>query len=82
MSSNKADVQPAISSIENGQIESVYCAAAVYNIPETTLCHQRAGIAAQRNCPPNSKKLTQQEEEVIAQYILDLDQRGFAPTYA
>ncbi|KAJ8113250.1 hypothetical protein OPT61_g4571 [Boeremia exigua] len=31
---------------------------------------------------PNSRKLTQVEEEVIVQYILNLDQRGFAPTYA
>ena len=73
MSSKEADIQLAISSLEDGQIQSSYRAAAVYNIPETTLRHRRAGIAARRDCPPNSKKLTQREEDVIVQYILDLD---------
>jgi hypothetical protein len=82
MSLKEADVHLAVSSIENSQIESIYRAVAVYNIPETTLRHQRAGMAARRDCPPNSKKLTQREEEVLVQYILDLDHRGFAPTYA
>ncbi|KAJ8110064.1 hypothetical protein OPT61_g6991 [Boeremia exigua] len=31
---------------------------------------------------PNSKKLTTVEEEVIVSYIIELDLRGFAPTYA
>jgi hypothetical protein len=39
-------------------------------------------MPAQRDCQPNSKKLTQLEGVVIVSYILDLDQRGFAPTYA
>jgi hypothetical protein len=39
-------------------------------------------MPARRDCQPNTKKLTQLEEEVIVRYILDLDQRGFAPTYA
>ena len=43
---------------------------------------RRAGKPARRDCQPNSKKLTQLEEEVIIRYILDLDSRGFAPTYA
>jgi hypothetical protein len=30
----------------------------------------------------DSKKLTQLEEHVIVEHILDLDLRGFAPTYA
>ena len=78
----EADIQLAISSIENSQIQSTYRAAATYKVPETTLRHRRAGMPARRNCQPNSKRLTQLEEEVIVSYILDLDQRGFAPTYA
>ena len=47
-----------------------------------TIRRRRAGIPAQRDCQPNSKKLTKLEEEVIVDHILDLDLRGFAPTYA
>lgn len=46
-----------------------------------TLRDRRAGKPARRDCQPNSKKLTQLEEEVIVKYILDLDLRGFPPTY-
>ncbi|KAK1916404.1 MFS-type transporter clz9 [Pyrenophora teres f. teres] len=47
-----------------------------------TLTRRRAGKPARRDCQPNSGKLTQIEEEVIANHILSLDQREFAPTYA
>jgi hypothetical protein len=43
---------------------------------------RRAGKPARRDCQPNSKKLTTVEEEVIVSYIIELDLRGFAPTYA
>jgi hypothetical protein len=57
-------------------------AASAFNVPESMQRDRRAGKPARRNCQPNSKKLTQLEEEVIVQHILHLDQRGFAPTYA
>ncbi|EMD67608.1 hypothetical protein COCSADRAFT_83281, partial [Bipolaris sorokiniana ND90Pr] len=34
-----------------------------------------------RDCQPNSKKLIKLEEEVIVNYILNLDLCGFSPTY-
>ncbi|KAF7572914.1 hypothetical protein PtrM4_078190 [Pyrenophora tritici-repentis] len=80
--SNEADIQLAISSINAHQIQGTRTAAVVYNVAETTLRRRRAGIPARRDCRPNSRKLTQREEEVIVSYILHLDQRGFAPTYA
>jgi len=80
--SNEADIQLAISSINAHQIQDTRTAAVVYNVAETTLRRRRAGIPARRDCQPNSRKLTQREEEVIVSYILHLDQRGFAPTYA
>ena len=54
----------------------------MYSVAETTLRRRRAGTLARRDCQPNSRKLTQLEEEVIISYIADLDQRGFSPTYA
>ncbi|KAF7566706.1 hypothetical protein PtrM4_150260 [Pyrenophora tritici-repentis] len=79
--SNEADIQLAISSINAHQIQGTRTVAVVYNVAETTLRRRRAGIPARRDCPPNSRKLTQREEEVIISYILQLDLRGFAPTY-
>jgi hypothetical protein len=79
--SNKADIQLAISSINAQQIQGNRSAAAIYNVAKATLRRRRARIPARRDCEPKSKKLTQREEEVIVSHILDLDRRGFAPTY-
>jgi hypothetical protein len=80
--SNEADIQLAISSIDAKQVKGNRPAATIYNVAEATLRRRRRGMPARRDCQPNSKKLTQLEEEVIVKYILDLDSRGFAPTYA
>jgi len=81
-SSSEADIYIAISAIDSKQILTERCAAETFDVPRTTLQRRRAGKPARRDCLPNSKKLTELEEEVIVRYILDLDQRGFAPTYA
>jgi hypothetical protein len=81
ITSNEADVQLAISSIKSHQLKSNRKAAAVYNVSDRTLRRRRAGVPARRDCPPKTKKLTELEEEVIVGHILDLDQRGFSPTY-
>jgi hypothetical protein len=82
MPSNEDDVQLAITSINAKLLQSIRAAAAVYNVPEKTIRRRRAGISSRRNCQPNSRKLTQLEEEVTVKYIQDLDQRGFAPTHS
>ncbi|USP74632.1 hypothetical protein yc1106_01906 [Curvularia clavata] len=80
--SDESDIQLAISSISSNQILSNRQAAAIYSVSERTIRRRRAGIPTRRDCQPNLKNLTQLEEEVIVSHILDLDQRGFAPTYA
>jgi hypothetical protein len=80
--SDEADIRPTILSLNKDQIKTVREAARVFHVPRTTLRDRRAGRPARRDCQPNSKKLTLVEEEVIISYILDLDRRGFAPTYA
>jgi phage portal protein BeeE len=42
---------------------------------------RHASKLARRNCQPNLKKLTQQEEKVIIKYILNLNLYGFPPIY-
>jgi hypothetical protein len=80
MPSNKADILLTLSAIDRGQFQSERRATLVYNTSRSTLRRRRAGIAARRDCEPNSKKLTKLEEEVIVRHILELDSRGFAPT--
>jgi hypothetical protein len=80
--SDEADIRPTILSLNKDQIKTVREAARVFHVPRTTLRDRRAGRPARRDCQPNSKKLTLVEEEVIISYIIDLDRRGFAPTYA
>ena len=82
LASNEADIQSAILSINSHQTQSNRGAATTYSVSERTIRRRRAGIPARRDCQPNSKKLSVLEEEVIVRHILDLDQRGFAPTYA
>ena len=53
--------------------------AKLYDVPETTLRDQITGRPARQDVRPNRHKLTNLEEEVLIQYILDLDLRGFAP---
>ena len=59
--------------VDQGQIQARKRAAAVYVVPETTLRRRLSGIPSRRDCTPNSKKLTDLEELVIVQHILDLD---------
>jgi len=76
---NEARVQLAKYALEQGQFQTNRTAAKVYNAPETTLRRRRAGIKAKRDCTTKSRLLTDWEEQVLVQYILDLDTRGFAP---
>ena len=80
--SYEADIHVAISALQQNQILTEAVAAQTFNVPRTTLHRRRAGKPSRRDCQPNSKKLTKPEEDVVTSYILNLDKRGFAPTYA
>ena len=80
--SAEGDIQLAILSLNSSQLQSNRRAATIFGVPESILRDRRAGKPARRDCEPNSKTLTQLDEEVIFSYILDLVQCVFAPTYA
>jgi hypothetical protein len=56
-------------------------AAKIYDVHFRTLHHRSQGMQARDDCIPNSRKLSDLEEQVIFQYILDLDLRGFPPRH-
>jgi DDE superfamily endonuclease len=69
----------AIESLKNDPNLSLRAAAKIYNIERTTLARRQAGRPARCDIPPNSRKLTNLEEETIVQYILNLCTRSFPP---
>ena len=76
----EADIQLAISDIDARRVRSVNRAAAIYNIPQSTLVDRRAGKRMRRDREANSKRLTKLEEEAIVQSILEQSLRGLAPS--
>jgi len=57
-------------------------AAKLYNVPETTLRDRMTGRTTIRERLPPHLKLNELEETVLLRYILDMDERGFAPRLA
>ena len=53
--------------------------ARLYNVLAMTLSDRRAGRPAQSDTVPNSKNLTQSEEDAIVLYIVELSERAFPP---
>jgi hypothetical protein len=78
----EADVQLAISDIQNNQIQGLRRAETIYKVPKTTIRRQRDGTHCQRDYEPNLKSLTKLEEEVIIQRIFDESLRGIPPSKA
>src|ERR1700742_4221350 len=58
---------------------SIRRAAKAYNVPYATLRDRRDGKPARQDTMPNSRKLTELEEETLVQHILDLNSRSFPP---
>ena len=72
-------LQLAIKAIQEGNFDSIRHAGRAYDVPHSTLTRRLQGIAPQRGTPAATRKLTQQEEDVLVQWILDMDSRGYAP---
>jgi hypothetical protein len=79
---NEADLQLALFDINSRRVQSQRRAAAIYNVPQSTLSTRRAGIRPQRDCEANSKRLHNLEEKAIVHRVLEESERGFAPTKA
>ncbi|TVY75234.1 hypothetical protein Focb16_v005541 [Fusarium oxysporum f. sp. cubense] len=80
-SSNEADIILALQAYEADPKLSLRRAAKLYDVHFQTLHFRSQGRQAREDYIPSSRKLSDLEEQVIVQYILDLDSRGFPPRH-
>ena len=69
----------ALSDIKSDRVKSIRAAAKLYDIPITTLHARAHGRPPRVDSRPNGHKLTQYEEDSLAEWIVSMDTRGAAP---
>jgi hypothetical protein len=83
MSDINAEVRTLLApqALQNDPKLSIRRAAKTYQIHKKRLRRRRNGIQSQRDTIPKSRRLSGLEEQIIVQYILNLDSRGFPPRH-
>jgi hypothetical protein len=80
--SNEAQLILALDALRKNPKLRLSEAARVYSVPYNTLRDRRVGRPVRRDIPPNSRKLTDLEEQTIVRYIIELCTRVFYPRFA
>jgi hypothetical protein len=69
----------ALQALQNNPNLRIKPTARIYKISEARLRRRQDGIQSRGDIIPNSRRLSDLEEQIIVQFILDLDSRGFPP---
>ena len=77
--SQEARIVLALQAISKSKKPRITRIAKIYNIPRSTLHDRIKGITSKAETRNTRHNLTQVQEDTLAQYILDLDSRGFLP---
>ncbi|KAL9561247.1 hypothetical protein ACKAV7_014602 [Fusarium commune] len=75
----EARILLALRALQNDPKLSLRRATGIYQVRYWTLHRRQKGILSTRDSIPKSRKLSDLEEQIIVQFILDLDSRGFPP---
>lgn len=78
----ESQVQPALQVIKQVATISRRRAAAIYRVPQKTISSRCAGRPSRADFTPKSRNLTNYEEQVIVEYMIELFARGFPPRLA
>ncbi|OBS16256.1 hypothetical protein FPOA_27617 [Fusarium poae] len=76
-SSDEARILLALRALQNNPKLSLRRTADIYKVNYWKLRRRHNGIQSRCDWIPKSRKLSHLEEQVIVQFILDLDSRGF-----
>jgi hypothetical protein len=66
----------AIQALISGQFNSIRATARSYDVPRVTLQRRCSGILPQRGSRAATRKLTDNEEDLLEQRVLELDRKG------
>lgn len=69
----------ALQAMQNDPDLSARAAGTIYSVDHQKLSRRRHGMKARHDIPTNSRKLTDTEESVLVQHILNLAAKGFPP---
>ncbi|KAJ8070734.1 hypothetical protein OCU04_001104 [Sclerotinia nivalis] len=75
----EAQILLAIEALQKDKKLSIRKVTKLYNISHTTLTRRMDGSTSRTETRANCHNITELEEEVIVQYILDINNRGFPP---
>ncbi|KAJ0134501.1 Uncharacterized protein HZ326_22450 [Fusarium oxysporum f. sp. albedinis] len=78
-SNKEAQILLALQAYQADPKLSLRRAAKIYEVNFSTLYYRNSGMQARSDWVPKQRKLSDLEEQVIVQFILDLDLRGFPP---
>ena len=78
----EAQIILAIEAIQTSKKLSRRKAAKIYKVPETTLHNRINGATSLPERRPANTNLNKLEKQIIINYILDQDSRGFSPRQA
>ena len=76
---DEPQVQLALQALQKDPKLSLRAIAMIYSVDHKKLSRRQYQILSRGDIIANSRKLTDLEESVIIQYILDLDSKGFPP---
>ncbi|KAM5515600.1 transposase [Fusarium oxysporum f. sp. phaseoli] len=75
----EARILLALQALQNDPKLSIRKAATIYQVNHCTLGRRQDGIQSIHSTTTKSRNLSDLEEQIIVQFILDLDSRGFPP---
>ena len=76
---NESQLVLAIQAMQSDPKLRLRVAARIYSVDHRKLGRRLEGVPSRRDIQANSRKLTNLEESVLIQHILDLAAKGFPP---